>query len=106
MGNLPDIYRAQGMALSRQEEKALRRQFGAGAQELLAVDHAQLVERAKMRALAVVAEDAMDEVIYLGNEVARCAEQNPLAAPLAADFAAKAQRELVHRLKRTNERLG
>jgi hypothetical protein len=105
MSYLPEIYRSGG-PLSRKEERALARQMGATAAELLAVDRVQLVERAKVRAIGGVASDAIDEVVRLADEVALCAERNPFGAQLAARLACDAERAFARRIERANERLG
>ena len=106
MSYLPDIYQTQGSGLSRKEERALVRQMGSSALELLAVDRTRVVERAKVRALGDIGVDAVDEVVRVADAVAICAERNPFGAQLAAKLAIDFERTMERRIERASERLG
>jgi hypothetical protein len=106
MSLLPEPYRPGRLALSRQEEKALARQASATALELLAVDHVELVERAKVRAVGSVTREAISEAERIADDVMACQQQNPLATHLAADLAMTGTKALKERIERANRRLG
>jgi hypothetical protein len=103
---LPDIYQAQSTGMSRRDERALARQMGSSALELLAVDRTRLVERAKIRALGDIGSDAVDEVVRVADAVAICAERNPFGTQLAAKLAIDFERTMERRIERASERLG
>jgi phage host-nuclease inhibitor protein Gam len=103
---LPDPYRPGRVALSRQEEKALARQSGVTARELMELDHVELVERAKVRVIGGVAREAIREAEDIADEVMACQSRNPYGAHLAADLAEVSSRLLKERIERANRRLG
>jgi hypothetical protein len=106
MALLPEPYRPGRIALSRQEEKALARQAGATARELMELDHVDLVERAKVRIVGGVAREAIHEVAGIADEVMACQQQNPYGAHLAANLAERSARILGERIERASRRLG
>lgn len=106
MALLPDPYRPGAVALSRQEEKALARQAGVTARELMELDHLELVERAKVRILGGVTHEAILQVEDIADEVMACQARNPYGAHLAADLAKRGAHALADRIDRVNRRLG
>ena len=106
MSYLLDVPRSQSLVLSRQERKALARQMGATGLELLAVDHAALLEHTRVRAFGGIASDAVREAGKLADEVVANAQHNPLAGHLGAELALTANRCMKERLELANRRLG
>ncbi|MGD1056958.1 MAG: hypothetical protein ABR992_06025 [Solirubrobacteraceae bacterium] len=106
MALLPEPYRPGRVALGRREEKALARQAGATASELMELDRVDLVERAKMRIVGGVTREAIHEVAGIADEVMACQQQNPYGAHLAADLAERSARILGERIERASRRLG
>jgi hypothetical protein len=91
---LPAVAGGFPSRIEREVSKALARQMSATGLELIAVDHAVLVERAKVRGLGHVVRDAVDEVGQIADDVVACAERNRLAGQLAAEVAVGARRAI------------
>jgi hypothetical protein len=103
---LPDIPQGHSLALSRKEQKALVRQLNDANFELLSVQRVEVVERARVRALGGITDDAIDQAGKLADAVMLEAQRNPLAGQLAAELVMGANRAMKERIDLANRRLG
>jgi hypothetical protein len=103
---LPAIPQSQSLVLSRKEQKALARQITGANLELMEVQRVEVVERARVRALGGIADDAIDQAGKLADTVVLEARRNPLAGQVAADLLTGASRAMKERIDLANRRLG